>query len=458
MLRKALFILVLLGWAAGAITGAARARELASTPPMGWNNWDSYGLTIGEADYRANAEVLASLKQHGWTYAVIDMGWYMANPFGTTRVARNFAIDANGRVVPTPARFPSAAHEAGFKPLADWVHGLGLKFGIHIMRGIPRGAVERNSPIEGTRFFAAEAADTSDVCGWDDSNYGVRDNDAGQAYYDSLFRLYAKWDVDFIKVDCIADHPYKPAEIRQIANAISKSGRRIVLSLSPGPTHIEHAAEIARYGQMWRISNDIWDGWHFDSDPKYDGFPSGVDTAFDNLAKWNPYVRPGAWPDADMLPLGSLRPHPGWGEPRMSRLSQEEQRSQFTLWAIARSPLILGGNLTELDPFTRSLITNDRVIAVNQAAWESHHVVNLPAGFEAARVWVARAGPRSRPIRYIALFNLKNEPARLQASWKELGIDGRPSAVELWSGDKLPGAASFRVTLPAHGSVIYQLR
>ncbi len=458
MLRKWLLFLVLLGLAADVTTGSAGARDLASTPPMGWNNWDSYGLTIGEADYRANAKVLASLKQHGWSYAVIDMGWYMANPFGTTRIARDFVIDANGRVVPTPARFPSAANGAGFKPLADWIHGLGLKFGIHIMRGIPRGAVERNSPIEGSRFFAAGAADTSDACGWDDSNYGIRDNDAGRAYYDSLFRLYAKWGVDFVKVDCIADHPYRAAEIRQIANAIAKSGRPIVLSLSPGPTHIEHAAEIARYGQMWRISNDIWDGWHFDSEPKYDGFPSGVDTAFVNLARWNPHARPGAWPDADMLPLGSLRPHPGWGDPRMSRLTPDEQRTQFTLWAIARSPLILGGNLTELDPFTRSLITNDRVIAVNQTAWESRPVVNLPAGFETVRVWVARAGPHSRPVRYVALFNLKDEPLRLNASWKQLGIYDQASAVDLWSGAKLPVAASFSVTLPAHGSVIYQFR
>ena len=456
--RKRLFLLALLGWAVGAITSAAYARELAFTPPMGWNNWDSYGLTIGEADYRANAKVLASLKRHGWTYAVIDMGWYMANPNGTTRAARDFAIDANGRVVPTPARFPSAANGAGFKPLADWVHRLGLKFGFHIMRGIPRGAVENDTPIEGTHFTAAQAADTSDACGWDDSNYGIRDNPAGQAYYDSLFRLYAKWGVDFVKVDCIADHPYEPTEIRQIANAIAKSGRAIVLSLSPGPTHIEHAAEIARYGQMWRISNDIWDGWHFDSDPKYDGFPSGVDTAFDNLAKWNPYARPGSWPDADMLPFGSLRPHAGWGDPRASRLTHDEQRTQFTLWAIARPPLMFGGNLTELDPFTRSLITNDRVIAVNQSTWESHPVTDLPAGFEQVRVWEARAGPRDKPLRYVALFNLKNEPTRIGASWEQLGIAGRHSALDLWSGARLPAAPSLNVQLPAHGAVIYKVR
>jgi hypothetical protein len=440
-----------------ALAVSAHARSLAPTPPMGWNSWDSHGLTISEAQYRGNAKVLASLKSYGWTYAVVDMGWYMVNPSGKDRIARDFQIDANGLLVPTTVRFPSAAKGAGFKPLADWVHSLGLKFGIHIMRGIPRGAVERNTPIAGSRFRAADAADTSDACGWDDGNWGVRDNAAGQAYYDSAIRLYAKWGVDFLKVDCIADHPYKPTEIRQIANAIKKSGRPIVLSLSPGPTQLEHAAEVARYAQMWRISNDIWDSWHFPSDATEDGFPAGVATAFDRLAKWSPFVKPGAWPDADMLPFGSLRPSPGLGEPRQSRLSHDEQRSQFNLWAISRSPLMLGANLTELDPFTRSLITNRKVIAINQTAWESHPVRNLPAGFAQVRVWQASAGPRRKPVRYVALFNVGDQPAELSATWQQLGMNGVHSALELWSGKALPANRSVRVTLPAHGSAIYRI-
>src|SRR5438067_8188488 len=237
--------------AAALAAHAADARVVAPTPPMGWNSWDSYGLTIGERDYRANAKVLSSLKKYGWTYAVVDMGWYMANAAAKDRPARDFQIDGNGLLVPAIGRFPSAAGGAGFKPLADWVHSRGLKFGIHIMRGIPRGAVEKNMPIAGSRFRAADAADTSDACGWDDGNWGIRDNAAGQAYYDSAIRLYAEWGVDFLKVDCIADHPYKPLKIPQSARAISKSGRPILLSLSPGPTQLEHAAEVARYAQMW---------------------------------------------------------------------------------------------------------------------------------------------------------------------------------------------------------------
>src|SRR5262249_34595609 len=147
--------------------------------------------------------------------------------------------------------------------------------------------------------------------------------------------------------------------------------------------------EIAQYAQMWRISNDIWDGWRFAHSKPTDDFPNGIETAFDNLAKWAPYARPGRWPDADMLPFGSLTPHPGWGEPRMSRLTRDEQQTQFVLWSVARSPLILGGNLTRLDEFTRSLITNRELIAVNQGDWTSLPVESLPAGFETIRVWRA---------------------------------------------------------------------
>jgi alpha-galactosidase len=319
-MRESLRALLMFGLSLGTAMGA-RAESLSSTPPMGWNSWDAYGLTIGEADFKANAAVLARMKSLGWTYAVIDEGWYMNNPLVEKLDARDYQVDVHGLLIPAVNRFPSAANGAGFKPLADWLHAQGLKFGLHIVRGIPKNAVGGNRPIAGSKFHAVEAADPTDTCPWDDGNYGVRDNAAGQAYYDSMFKLYADWGLDFVKVDCIADHPYRPSEIRQINTAIQRSGRPMVLSLSPGPTQLDHAEEVARYAQLWRISNDIWDGWRFPyKNPKED-FPAGVISAFDNLAKWAPFVKPGNWPDADMLPFGSLTPHPGWGEPRTSRLT-----------------------------------------------------------------------------------------------------------------------------------------
>jgi hypothetical protein len=445
--------------AAGLIAGtpSTYAQPVAITPPMGWNSWDSYGLTIDESDYKANAAALAALKSYGWTYAVIDEGWYMDNPLGDKLANRDYQLNGNGLLVPSLKRFPSTSGNVGFKPLADFVHAEGLKFGIHIVRGIPRQAVERNTPIEGSVYDAAEAADTADSCPWDDGNYGVRDNAAGQAYYDAMMRLYATWGVDFLKVDCIADHPYKASEIRQIALAIKKSGRPIVLSLSPGPTQLKHAKEISRYAQMWRISDDIWDGWNFDRDGREAAFPKGIVTAFDNLANWSAFTKPDHWPDADMLPFGALTPQPGWGEPRLSRLTNEEERTQFTLWAIARSPLILGANLTKLDDSTRRLITNKDVIAINQTAWDSIPVAGLPAGFEPARVWHALAGPRDKPVQYLAFFNLAEQPVTLNASWEELGLKGSHAARELWSGVALPVSNKISVTLPSHGSAVYRV-
>jgi len=440
-------------------TDATLAREVAPTPPMGWNSWDSFGLTLDEADFKANVRELAKLRPYGWTYAVIDEGWYMGNPFGDKLQNRQYFLDPHGLLIPAPARFRSSTANQGFKPLADWVHALGLKFGLHIVRGIPKQAVETNLPIAGSSFHAVDAADTADTCGWDDGTYGVRDNPAGQAYYDSMLAEYARWGLDFIKVDCIADHPYKVGEIRQIAQAIRKTGRPIVLSLSPGPTQPAHAAEIRRYAEMWRISNDVWDGWRFVHDlPREDDFPMGVADIFERLQPWVGQARDGRWPDADMLPFGMLAPHPGLGETRHTRLNLDEERTQLTLLAIARSPLILGANLTRLDEETRKLITNRDVISIDQTARDNHPVENLPAGFEKVSVWVASGTGREQSIRFLAVFNLDDKPASLEASWDKLGLEsGNLGARDLWEGHRLAASDRLQIVLPAHGCVLYSL-
>jgi hypothetical protein len=439
------------------------AQNLAPAPPMGWNSWDAYGLTIDEAQYRANVKVLSGIKDFGWQYAVIDEGWYMDNPFADTLEARKYQWNGNGILIPAVSHFPSSADGAGFKPLADWVHKQGLKFGIHIVRGIPRQAVKANLPIAGSNFHAADAGDTTETCPWDDGNYGVKDNAAGQAWYDSMLKLYASWGLDYIKVDCISDHPYRPTEIQQIAAAIQKTGRPIVLSLSPGPTALEHAAEVAEVAQMWRISDDHWDGWSFPHKQGDGDFPFGARDQFDRLAKWFVYANPGNWPDADMLPWGWLGPHPGWGEARQSRLTHDEQQSEFTLWAIARSPLILGANLTKLDDFTRSLITNQEILFMNQNVTYSHpvDVTSFGSSFAEARVWrgTINSPGAGNYAEYFAFFNLGDQPVTLRTSWKQLGLDGsKHLAQNLWTQGGFKESKDVSVTLPAHGSTVYELR
>jgi alpha-galactosidase len=439
----------------------APAQGIASTPPLGWNSWDAYGLTINEADYRANTTVLAGLRQYGWEFSVIDEGWYMQDPFADTVEARKYIWDEHGILIPDTVRFPSAANGAGFKPIADWVHAQGLKFGVHIVRGIPRQVVKENLPIADSNFHAADAADTGSPCPWDQGNWGVRDNAAGQAYYDSMLKLYASWGLDFIKVDCISDHPYRPTEIRQIAEAIRKTGRPIVLSLSPGPTQLDHVAEVARYAQMWRITDDHWDGWTFKHDPPTAEFPFGLKDEFDRIAQWAPHVKPGNWPDPDMLPQGWLGPHPGKDQARATSYTREEQRTEVTLWAISRSPLILGANLTRLDEFTRSLITNKEVLDLNQSAIESKPgLTPLKAGDKLSaiqRYWYARTGG-AHPKQYIAVFNLADAATASTLPWMVFHLKDKPHAVfDVWNQKHLLAAKALRVELPPHACALFRV-
>ena len=437
---------------AAAFAGSAREAEaqtvLAATPPMGWNSWDSYGETVSESDIRANAAWMAEhLKAYGWEYVVVDEGWYVTNhSVGTQSAAAQFSLDANGRYIPATNSIPSAAQGAGFKPLADYVHSLGLKFGIHILRGIPREAVAKNLPIAGSSFHAKAAADVSDTCPWNPYNYGVNTHSAaGQAYYDSIAELYAEWGVDFLKVDCISSHPYKGDEIRMISRALRRAHRPIVLSLSPGPAPLDKAWELRRYAQMWRISDDIWDVWYSDKD-----FPQGVGNQFARAAKWAEFSAPGHWPDADMLPLGRLEPAAGWEKPRATRLTHDEQRTLLTLWSIFRSPLIMGGNLTLCDDWTESALTNVELIEVDQHSTGNHAVIST----DKAAVWVAT--PESDDGAYVAIFNLDAAPQLFHYDWKDLGLKlERYKLRDLWEHEDLGSKEFIDVTLPAHGSAIY---
>jgi hypothetical protein len=398
------------GAALACLPQAARAAVLAAAPPMGWNSYDAYGTTISETQFRANARWMGRhLARYGWTYAVIDMEWFARNPTPAGSAAGTILVlDKYGRYGPATNRFPSAANGAGLKPLADYVHSLGLKFGIHILRGIPRAAVAANLPIEGSSYTAAQAADLHGTCPWNPDNYGVDPRSpAGQAYYDSIARLYAAWGVDLIKADCIASHPYAGEEIRMLSTALAASGRHIVLSLSPGPAPIARLSALRRYSTMWRISNDVWDLWHSTVD-----YPQGVSDQFARAARWAPLAEPGHWPDADMLALGYLSPAPGWGKPRANRLTHAEQRTYFTLWCIARSPLFMGGNLTRADRWTEDMLANREVIAVDQQASDAHQALARD-GFV---VWLSR--PDSGSGWYLAAFNLQPRRRTLTVSWR----------------------------------------
>ncbi len=444
------FALSLLAVFLGSSAFAQHSTELVSTPPMGWNSWDSFGLTVTEAEFKANADWLDhNLKQYGWQYVVVDEGWYLKNPQAKAGQFQ-FAMSEDGRYVPATNRFPSAAKEAGFKSLADYVHKLGLKFGIHIIRGIPRQAVVEDLPIAGASFHAAAAADKSDTCPWNADNYGVKSNPAGQAYYDSMAKLYAEWGIDFVKVDCIAAHPYKGDEIRMINEALRKTGRPIVLSLSPGPAPLDKADEFLKEAQMWRISDDIWDHWAHDPGM---AFSQSISQQFPIAASWARYVGQGHWPDADMLPIGYLGPRPGAGQARETRLTHDEQRTLMTLWCIFRSPLFMGGNLTKMNDWTKSLLMDEEVLAVNQRSQGGHQV----SSDNGKIVWAAK-DPKTGGA-YLALFNLSDKRQTVEYPLQSLGTTQVSFHVrDLWAKRDLGETDQLKADLAPHSSMLYRVK
>jgi len=328
--------------AAPAIATAPR-RLLAPTPPMGWNSWNSFATTITEAQAIEQAEIMArELKPAGYDVFTVDIQWYEPNASSYEYAAKPVpTMDGNGRLLPAPNRFPSSTGGRGFAPLAARIHGMGLRFGVHLMRGIPRLAVERDLPVLGAGTTARAIADTTSICPWNPDMYGVDMRKPGaQAYYDSVFALLASWGVDFVKLDDLS-RPYDAhaAEIEAIARAIARTGRPIVLSMSPGETPVVRGAHARAHAQMWRISDDFWDEWPM------------LAAQFTRLENWNPYMGDGGWPDADMLPLGRL----ALGK-RDTKFTPDEQRTLMTLWSIARSPLIMGGDLRHLDAATKARV------------------------------------------------------------------------------------------------------
>jgi len=361
----------------------------AERPPMGWNSWDSFGTAITEAQTKQQTDVMAArLKPHGWQYIVIDIQWYEPSARGHNyRPDAVLTMDDFGRLTPAVNRFPSAADGAGFKPLAEYVHAAGLKVGVHLMRGIPRQAVEKKLPIRGSSHRADEIADRASVCPWNPDMFGVDMSKPGaQDYYDSVFDLLASWGVDYVKVDDIA-RPYHQAEIEGIRHAIDRTGRPIVLSLSPGETPLSAGVHVQQHANVWRISDDFWDRW------------LALNEQFARLEKWNHYRTAGAWPDADMLPLGLL------GE-RQTRFTRDEQITLMTLWSIARSPLIHGGDMTRTDEYTMSLLTNDEVLTVDQQSAGNRPLFRR----DDLIAWTADV-PGSQD-KYLALFNAR-DPIRV---------------------------------------------
>jgi alpha-galactosidase len=442
--------------------------EWAPTPPMGWNSWDCFGAGVTEPEVLANADYMEkNLKSHDWNTITVDIQWY--EPLAHTDRYRRGAVlemDENGRLLPAGKRFPTTKDAHSFKPLADALHAKGLKFGLHLLRGIPRQAVDRNVPILGADVHAADIADKKSVCRWNGDMYGVDMTKPGaQEYYDSVFALLASWDVDLVKVDDLSA-PYHKAEIEAIRKAIDKSGRAIIFSTSPGATPVSQGEHIQMNANMWRISDDFWDDWRT------------LYSQFARLHSWTPYRDPGHFPDADMLPLGNIR---AWQDNNnRTRFTRDEQVTLMTLWSIARSPLIIGANMPKNDDFTLSLLTNDEVVEVDQHSTNNKQIYNR----ENHIVWTADVADSKD--KYLAVFNASPapvgggrggsvapppatpptaidrtaaQPANISISLADIGFSGPCKVRDLWAHKDLGSVKdSISATVNSHGAVLYRVQ
>jgi alpha-galactosidase len=432
---------------------------LAQTPPKGWNSFDSYGVYLHEKAAMANVEAFAKkLKLHGYEYFVIDAGWFgefklqEGTIFPAEKHARKMKFNEFGLLQPSDTYFPN-----GLKPVIDRCHKLGLKFGLHLMRGIPRAAVKANTPVKGTKYFAQDIADTTSICIWNHQNFGVDMSKPGaQEFYNSLINQMAEWEVDFIKYDDIV--PF-PEEVKAVANAIAQCGRPILFSLSPGGAVDPNHLEAFQKGHMLRVTPDIWD------DQK------GINECFEEWRKWNGKSHTGFWIDMDMIPFGQLQmmsPKPkgvtgteskkeltdkiksgevakfellaGKGFNRWSEFTKDQMYTFITLRALSASPLMMGGDLPTLDEFSLKLITDKEMLACNQNGIMGSLV------YEAIGIEIWKTPKKDSNGGWIGIFNRTEELKSISLKPENLGIDTAVSYKfrDVWNTNEV-SALDFKI-------------
>jgi hypothetical protein len=408
--------------------------------PMGWNSWDCYGASVNESIVKQNADFMAkNLLKYGWEYIVVDIQWSGPEAVNHDYIPfQKLNMDEYGRLLPAVNRFPSSANGAGFKPLADYVHNLGLKFGIHIMRGIPRQAAHAHTPILNSDKKANEIAQFNNICAWNPDMYGVDPkNEGSKKYYESIFALYAEWGVDFIKLDDICrEMPKFEQELRLISDCLKNCGRDMVFSISPGPAVLEFSEVYKQTANMWRITDDFWDQW------------SLLYNMFERAEKWSIHSGPGNWPDADMLPVGPLRQD--YDKSDKTKFTEDEQKTMMTLWSIFRSPLMIGGEMTGFNEFTMSLLTNEEILKMHSNARHSHQVWRKKINDIEHILWTAVSSSGGQ---YVAIFNVGESDSQIEINLLDLEIeDGNKKMKELWNGEEITVNEKFTVKLNKHGA------
>ncbi len=398
----------------------AENNGVGQKPFMGWSSWYFVGRNPTQANIEAQAQAVSThLKSHGYNYILLDDFYYL-NP--------STNVDQYGRWVTDTTRFPS-----GLAGVASYVHGLGLKFGAYLTPGIPVAAVNQNTAIQGTSYHARDIADTSRH----ETNYNYGGNvmyyidyskPGAQAYINSWANLLASWGVDFLKIDGVGT--YDIPDIQAWSQGLQQTGRPILFDLS-NSLSVSQGDTWRQYANSWRISGDVQ--CYCSTQVTWNSFSS----RFSQAPAWLQFAGTGAWNDLDSLNVanGSI-----------DGISNDERQTYMTLWAIESAPLNAADDLTNIDSYGLSLLTNDEVIAVDQAGHPAHPVSQSSN----QQVWWANNGDGSYTV---ALFNLGGSSSNVTANWSDLGITGAASVHDLWSHSDLGSfSGNFGATLNSHAS------
>lgn len=393
----------------------------AATPFMGWSTWSFDGGYPTQSNIEAQANVEAStLKAYGYNYVLLDDHYYL-NP-GTT-------VDQYGRWETNPAQFPN-----GIAAVASYVHSLGLKFGIYVTPGIPVAAVNQNTPIEGTNYHARDAANTSkyqnNYGGFGNVMYYLNYSAASQAFLDSWADEFASWGVDFLKIDAVGD--WNQQDVEDWSLALQQTGRPILFDLS-NTLDRNNIAFWRQYSNAWRIDGDVQ--CYATCSTLVDW--NTVSTRFTDAPAWASLAGPGGWNDLDSLNVA---------DGAKDGLTNDERQTYMTLWAIEAAPLYAGDDLTSMDSYGLSLLTNTEVIAVDQAGRAAVPVSQASQ----QQVWYVKNANGSYTV---ALFNLGGSSATVTADWSSFGFSGAATVRDLWSHTNLGTFTnSFSATLNTHAS------
>jgi alpha-galactosidase len=436
---------------------------VCAKPPMGFNSYDSYGVFLNqETAKKIMGNMAQKYKPYGYEYFVMDAGWYYEfdvdpatklpqHPLHSVPVLSN--LDEYGLPEPSKVYFPD-----GIKVLADYAHVRGLKFGLHLMRGVFRQAVKENCKIKGTNILLKDIVDTLNICSWSDLCYGVDMKKPGAyKYYESMVDKMASWGVDFIKYDDITGFP---EEIDAIVDAINRCKQKIVLSLSAGLDAKIENLSCYQNSNMLRITDDIWDNQH------------SIDMSFVAMKKYQGRGIPGFWPDLDMIALGPLEVNdlnreigPTKKGARSSLFDKNQAQTFITQRAIFASPLIIGGDLLTMDDFTYKLLTNKDMITCNQ-----NGVTGLQV-YDQDSLEIYKAPLRNKVTEgWLAVFNRKSTEAKVTLKKQNFGFYyPRPGLDELmnwkdyklrdiWNQEEyiLKDAVDF--TIPANGVVFIEYK